>query len=177
MMMQSEKFSVKPPSKPEAIAHHADEREAIAIINRMMGFQCRRVSAFGLERPEPVIADSKSAIARSRGLGRYRATEFVCECLCSFGFREAPASNIALTFAAAPTSPRVDADSNVKPVYATQACSEAARRHLKFNRVRKVTLDGCRVPPAFIATLISKLPRTIFGTFCHLVIRIIGPPS
>jgi hypothetical protein len=97
--------------------------------------------------------------------------------LCSFGIGEAPASKIALTFAAAPTSPRVDADSNVKPVNAIQACSEAARRHLKFNRVRKVALDRCRVLPAFIMTLISKFPRTIFGTFCHLVIRIIGPPS
>jgi hypothetical protein len=46
------------------------------------------------------------------------------------GIGEAPASNIALTFAAAPTSSRVDADSNVKPVNAIQACSEAARRYL-----------------------------------------------
>ena len=48
IMMQSEKFSVKPPSELEAIAHHADEKEAIAIINRMIRFQCRRVSALGL---------------------------------------------------------------------------------------------------------------------------------
>jgi hypothetical protein len=48
MMMQSEKFSVKPPSELEAIAHHADEKEAIAIINRTIRFQCRRVSALGL---------------------------------------------------------------------------------------------------------------------------------
>jgi hypothetical protein len=77
--------------------------------------------------------------------------------LRSFGIGEAPASNIALIFAAAPTSARVEAKSNVKSVYAIQACSEAARRHLKFNRM-----------PGFIATFISKFPRTIFGAFCHL---------
>jgi hypothetical protein len=76
----------------------------------------------------------------------------------------------------APTSPRVDAESNMKPTNAIQACSETARRHLKFNRVRKVALDRCGVLPAFIATLVSKFPRTIFGALCHLTIRIIGPP-
>jgi hypothetical protein len=106
---------------------------------------------------------------------QYQATEFVCECLRSFRIGEAPARNIAFTFAAAPASPRVDAESNVKPVNAIQACSEAARRHLKFNRVRKVALDRCCVPPA--STLVSKFPRTIFRAFCHLTIRIIGPPS
>ena len=50
IMMQSQKFSVKPPSELEPIAYHEDEKEAIAIINRMIGFQCRRGSALGHKR-------------------------------------------------------------------------------------------------------------------------------
>ena len=36
LMAQNQKFSVKPPSRLEAIAHHADEKEGVAIINRIM---------------------------------------------------------------------------------------------------------------------------------------------
>src|SRR4029077_17976191 len=87
-----------------------------------------------------------------RGREQHHATEFVCECLRNFGIGEAPANNIVLTFAAAATSPWVDTESSVKPVNAVQARSEAARRHLKLDHVRKVALDRCCVLPAFIAT-------------------------
>src|SRR6478736_1656649 len=90
--------------------------------------------------------------SRYRGEEEHHATEFICECLRSFGIGEAPANKFALTFAAAATSPWVDTESSVKLVNAVQARSEAARRHVKLDHARKVALDRCCVLPAFMAT-------------------------
>ena len=62
--------------------------------------------------------------SRYRGEEEHHATEFICECLRSFGIGEAPANKFALTFAAAATSPWVDTEFECE----TRKCGPGAFR-------------------------------------------------